>query len=395
MRITEVETILLSYSYPAEEKWRWNGGGIEGWNVAFIRIHTDQNVTGVGEVYFGAFVPEMIPPFVEDLKQHLIGEDPFRISYLWKKINHVSKFWNRHGFGKSVIAGIDLALYDLVGKATKLPVHQLLGGLCRSRVKAYGSGGCSESVDVLVQEVRRVRDAGFQGYKWRPIEAAQAAPIMSSLRNEVGPNFELMVDLVQGSSPNPWSHATVLRVAQELEPYRPSWLEEPYPIEDKRAYRELRGRVNYPVAGGEGISSLDEAQEFLQREAIDVLQPDVTIAGGITLCHMIGILAYAANVQIASHSWGAAGSLMGNLHFALTNPSSTYMEVCQMASPFRMPLLDRPLVVHDGFVEAPSGPGLGFTLTEDVINRYPYKKSGGHSFSWEESDHALKTIKTV
>lgn len=382
MKITEVETILLSYALPPAERWHWSGGGIEGWHVAFIRVHTDQGISGTGEVYFGAFVPEMVPPVVDDLKQHLIGEDPFQLGYLWKKINYVSKFWNRHGFGKSVIAGIDLALYDIVGKATKLPVYQLLGGLCHPKIRGYASGGCSESVDVMLGEIRRAKAAGLEGYKWRLIVANQAASIMSRLRAEVGPDFELIVDLVQGSSPTPWDHPTVLRVAQELEPFRPTWLEEPYPIEDKRAYRELRHKVSYNIAGGEGVSSLEEAHDFIYREAVDLLQPDATIAGGLTLCRMIGILAYANNVQVASHSWGAAGSLMANLHFALSNPSSTYMEVCHLRSPFREDLLNSPLAIEDGFIRPPMGPGLGFELTDDVINRFPYKKSSGHSFSW-------------
>jgi len=382
VRITEVETILLSYALPAAERWHWNGGGIEGWHVAFIRVHTDEGISGLGEVYFGAFVPEMVPPVVEDLKRHLIGEDPFRIGYLWKKINHISKFWNRHGFGKSVIAGIDLALYDIVGKATKLPVYQLLGGLCHPHIRAYASGGCSDSTDVMLGEISRAKVSGFEGYKWRLIVASQASTIMSRLREKVGPDFELFVDLVQGSSPTPWNHATVLRVAQELEPYHPTWLEEPYPIEDKRAYRELRKRVNYAIAGGEGVSSLEEAQDFIHREAVDILQPDVTIAGGLTLCRMIGILAYANNIQVASHSWGAAGSLLANLHFALSNPSSTYMEVCHLRSPFREDLLNSPLVIEGGFIRPPLGPGLGFELSDDVITKYPYTKSGGHSFSW-------------
>jgi galactonate dehydratase len=345
-------------------------------------VHTDEGISGTGEVYFGAFVPEMVPPVVEDLKRHLIGEDPFRIGYLWKKINHISKFWNRHGFGKSVIAGIDLALYDIVGKATKLPVYQLLGGLWHPQIRAYASGGCSDSVEVMLAEIGRAKVAGFEGYKWRLLVPSQAAPIMSRLREKVGPDFELFVDLVQGSSPTPWNHATVLRVAQELEPYHPTWLEEPYPIEDKRAYRELRGKVNYGIAGGEGVSSLEEAHDFIHREAVDILQPDATIAGGLTLCRMIGSLAYANNIQVASHSWGAAGSLMANLHFALSNPSSTYMEVCHLRSPFREDLLNSPLVIDNGFIQAPTAPGLGFELTDELITRFPYTKSSGHSFSW-------------
>lgn len=382
MRITEVETILLSYDLPPAEHWHWNGGGIEGWHVAFIRVHTDQGVTGVGEVYFGAFVPEMVPPVVDDLKQHLIGEDPFNIGYLWKKINYISKFWNRHGFGKSVIAGLDLALYDIVGRAAKLPVHQLLGGLWSTQIRAYASGGCSESIEVMRGEIDRARKLNIKGYKWRLINPAKATELMSQLRDYVGPDFELFVDLVQGSSPTPWNHAAVLRVARDLEPFRPTWLEEPYPIEDKRAYRNLRSRVNYSISGGEGVSSLEEAQDFINQEAVDILQPDATIAGGLTLCRMIGILSYASHIQVACHSWGAAGSLMANLHFALSNPSSTYMEVCHLRSPFREDLLTAPLVIKNGFIQAPTTHGLGFDLSDDLINRYPYSKSSGHTFTW-------------
>ena len=389
MRITEVETILLSCALPPAERWHWNGGGIEGWHAAFVRIHTDENTSGTGEVYFGAFVPEMVPPVVEDLRQHLIGEDPFRIGYLWKKINYVSKFWNRHGFGKSVIAGIDQALYDIVGKATRLPVYQLLGGLWRPQIRAYASGGCSDSVDVMLDEITRAEKAGMEGYKWRLIHPSQAGSIMSRLRERVGPNFDLLVDLVQGSSPNPWNHATVLRIAEELGPFRPFWLEEPHPIEDKQAYRRLRERVNFGIAGGEGVSSLEEAYDFIRSEAVDVLQPDVTIAGGLTLCRMIGMLAYANNVQVASHSWGGAGSLMSNLHFSLANPSSIYMEVCFLRSPFREDLLNAPLQIADGAIEPPVGPGLGFELSDDVINRFPYAKSAGHSFNWETRESEI------
>ncbi|MEW5977370.1 MAG: mandelate racemase/muconate lactonizing enzyme family protein [Acidobacteriota bacterium] len=383
MRIIEVETLLMSHVLPREQRWRWNGGSIEGWNAAFVRIQTDQKLHGLGEVYFGAFVPEMIPPVVEDLKKHLIGEDPFRIGYLWQKINSVSKFWNRHGFGKSVIAGIDIALHDLVGKATKVPVYQLLGGLCHPSMRTYASGGCSESAEVLVREIRQAQANGFGAYKWRLIDSSRAGSLMKQLREEVGPDFDIMVDIVQGSAPRPWSAATVLDVAAELAPHRPLWLEEPFAIEDKRAYRELRARVPYSIAGGEGVSSLEEAWEFLQERAVDVLQPDATIAGGLSLCKMIGVLAYSQHVQIASHSWGGAGSLMANLHFALSNPSSTFTEYCQLSSPFREDLLEEPLRLVNGCIQPPSAPGLGIRLSDDVLSRYAYRESVGHVFRWE------------
>ena len=253
-------------------------------------------------------MPQMIPPAVDDLGKLLIGEDATRIGYLWRKLNHVTRFWNRHGFGQSVIAAIDIALHDLVARALHIPVYLLLGGLCHPRMRTYASGGCSDSADVLLSELRRAREAGFTAFKWRLVDPSQAAPLMAALRAEAGPDFDLMVDLVLGSAPQPWSRATVLEVARAIEPFRPFFLEEPFPIDDKDSYRELRSRVNCAIAGGEGVSSIEEARAFLQGRAVDVLQPDATIAGGLTLCRTIAALALAEHVDVVMHSWGAAAS---------------------------------------------------------------------------------------
>ena len=384
MEITGIETILLGEDFPPEQIQRWNGGAIRGWTAAFVRVHARGGLSGLGEAYFGGFVPEMVPPAVDDLARLLIGEDATRIGYLWRKMSHVTRFWNRHGFGKSVIAAVDIALHDLVARALHVPVYQLLGGLCHPRMRTYASGGCSESVDVLVSELRRARDDGFTAFKWRLVEPFQAAPLMDRLRDEAGPDFDLMVDLVQGSAPQPWSRATVLNVARAIEPYRPFFLEEPFPIDDKDSYRELRARVNCSIAGGEGVSSIEEARAFLHGRAVDVLQPDATIAGGLTQCRTIAALALAEHVDIVMHSWGAAASQMANLHFSLANPSSTLVEYCRVPSAFRENLFTEPLRMVNGAIEPPRSHGLGIQLSDDVINRYSYRESPGHSFNWED-----------
>jgi D-galactarolactone cycloisomerase len=207
---------------------------------------------------------------------------------------------------------------------------------------------------------------------------------MAVLRAEAGPDFDLMVDLVQGSAPQPWSRATVLEVARAIEPFRPFFLEEPFPIDDKDSYRELRGRVNCAIAGGEGVSSIEEARAFLQGRAVDVLQPDATIAGGLTLCRTIAALALAEHVDVVMHSWGAAASQMANLHFSLANPSSVLVEYCRVPSAFRENLFIEPLRIINGAIEPPRAEGLGIALSDDVINRYLYRDSAGHSFNWEE-----------
>ena len=384
MEITGIETILLGDEFPPDQIQRWNGGAIRGWTAAFVRIHAKGGLWGLGEAYFGGFVPKMIPPAVDDLGKLLIGEDATRIGYLWRKLNHVTRFWNRHGFGKSVIAAIDIALHDLVARALHVPVYLLLGGLCHPRMRTYASGGCSDSADVLLSELREAREAGFTAFKWRLVDPSQAGPLMAALRAEAGPDFDLMVDLVQGSAPQPWSRATVIEVARTLEPFRPFFLEEPFPIDDKDSYRELRGRVNCAIAGGEGVSSIEEARAFLQGRAVDVLQPDATIAGGLTLCRTIAALALAEHVDVVMHSWGAAASQMANLHFSLANPSSVLVEYCRVPSAFRENLFTEPLRITNGAIEPPRADGLGIALTDDVINRYSYRDSAGHRFHWEE-----------
>ena len=155
MKITRVETILLQYELPPGDQWRWNRGSILGWSAAFIRVHTDERIDGIGECYFGNFVPEIIPPVVEDLARHLVGEDSFRIGYLLQKLNSLTRFWNRQGFRQSVIGAIDISLYDLVGKALRLPVYQLLGRLSNPEIPTYASAGCSDSLNTLRMESGR------------------------------------------------------------------------------------------------------------------------------------------------------------------------------------------------------------------------------------------------
>lgn len=384
MEITAVETILLGDEFPPDQVQRWNGGAIRGWTAAFVRVHAKGGLSGLGEVYFGGFVPQMVPSAIEDLSRLLIGEDAMRIGYLWRKMSHVTRFWNRHGFGKSVIAAIDIALYDLVARALHVPVYQLLGGLCHPRMRAYASGGCSQSLEVLLAELRNAREAGFTAFKWRLVDPRQAAPFMAALREEAGADFDVMVDLVQGSAPQPWSRATVLEVAHALQPFRPLFLEEPFPIDDKESYRELRSRVNCAIAGGEGVSSMEEARAFLQGRAVDVFQPDATIAGGLTLCRHFASLALAEHVDIIMHSWGAAASQMANLHFSLANPSSTLVEYCRVPSAFRESMFTEPLRMVNGAIEPPTAEGLGIELSDDVINRYSYRDSPGHLFNWDE-----------
>jgi L-alanine-DL-glutamate epimerase-like enolase superfamily enzyme len=383
VKVTDVKTILLSYPYPPELRLKWSGGEICSWDAALVQVYTDQGISGLGEICFGLFLGEPVAALVDHFKKQIIGEDPFQIERLWNKMYQSSIFWNRHGFGNSVIAGVDIALYDLVGKATRLPVYQLLGGLAKARLKTYGSGGTSDSVDYLKEEVTRISERGFDSYKFRVV-TPQFFPIqIKAIREIVGPEFNLMVDAVQGSSPNPFSFAAMARVAEIAEEHQAFWLEEPLRVENKEGYASLRRLTKVPIAGGEVVTEQSEFKDFFDREGLDYAQPDVTIAGGFTECKRIAALASCYNVPLAMHVWGTGVSLMANFHFGLATANCVMAEFCQVQNPLREGLLANPLRIHPGgYIEAPTLPGLGVQITDDFIARYPYQATGGHRMSY-------------
>lgn len=370
MKISDIQTIHLVYRYPDGRKWRWSGGYFDSWSSVLVQVITEDGLTGLGEVYQGSCVSAAVPAFVDYFKRWLVGEDPDQIEYLWQKVYNLSAFWNRHGFPIGVLGAIDIALYDLVGKAAGIPVHRLLGGAAHPQQRMYCSAGCTDSAEQLVSEVCEALSNGFKAYKWRVVDPNQAGSIMTRLREAAGQDFDLMVDAVQGSAPTPWEKPLVIALARAIEPWRPRWLEEPFRIEDPQSYAELRRFVSYPIAGGESVTSLPEVESFLAVGALDVLQPDLTVAGGFTLARRMAVLAEAQQIEIAMHCWGGAVSLMANLHFGFSQPACVFVEYPQYPNSLRDELLCEPLAVKDGYVTPSSQPGLGVRLTEEVVRKY-------------------------
>jgi len=370
MKITEVKSIHLVYRDPDGQKREWSGGHFDSWSSVLILVITDDGLTGLGEVYQGSCVSQAVPPFVDYFKQWLIGEDPLQIEYLWDKVYNLSAFWNRQGFPIGVLGAIDIALYDLAGKAAKIPTYQLLGGAAHPAMPVYYSAGCTASQEELLRELREAIALGFHAYKWRVVNPEEAGIIMQKMREVAGDEFEIMVDAVQGSSPTPWPKSQVYRVAKALEPFRPAWLEEPFRIENPEAYAELRRTVTYPIAGAESVTSLAEVGRFLAEGSLDIIQPDLTMAGGFTLVKRMAALAQAHHLNIAQHCWGGGVSLMSNLHFGFSQPACICVEHPMYKSPLRDELLGEPLKIMNGQVAPPALPGLGVELTDEVVQKY-------------------------
>ena len=330
MRITGITTHLLSANWAAIDK-QWEQTGSYK-SSALVRVETDAGITGLGEVIIGYFAPEAVPAMVDYYIPHLIGKDPLQVGWLWNRMYESSKWWGRSGAAVSVLSGIDIALWDIRGKAMGVPVHTLLGGLMHERMRAYASiGGIPAGHDNAIAAVRRWVDEGYRAVKLGQFDnerfgyddvegvyitrpgtadfARHSADRFIALREAFGPEVDFIIHNHMGSQawPLPMNLNEAARVLQALEPAALLFAEEPLPYEDIDGYAQLRQRTTTPIAGGEMLAGLHEFRAFLKQDALDIVQPDVSFCGGITTTWEVMKLASASFVRTALHMGGSFG----------------------------------------------------------------------------------------
>jgi galactonate dehydratase len=272
MRIVSVRPLVLGTA------WR---------NLTFVVVSTDEGIEGVGEVRMVNNTQALLGYLEEAIPNHVLGADPFAIEAL------VQRMWRgdyvRAGqIEMSGIAAVEIACWDIVGKALGQPVYRLLGGAVRDRVPAYANGWYTveRTPDEFHAAARRVVERGYRGLKLDPFgkgsgeltpaELRASLALVEAVRDAVGPDCELFVEMHGRFTPS-----TAIRVARELERFDPAWIEEPVPPENLRALAKVARRVNIPVATGERIHARHEFRELLELQAADILQPDPTMCGGI------------------------------------------------------------------------------------------------------------------
>jgi L-alanine-DL-glutamate epimerase-like enolase superfamily enzyme len=265
-------------------------------------------------------------------------------------------------------------LWDIAGKSLGVPVYQLLGGLAHEKLLIYASAGMDKPKEALIEELDEYKRRGFRAVKIRIGHTPDRDRDKVRLAREVlGDQIEVMVDAVQGHNPEPWTSAEAIVVARALEEFRPAWFEEPCGNTDYRGYRRVRQATTIPVAGGESSTTIHEFERFFERHALEVVQPDVTHAGGILECKKIAALAEADSVRLAPHSWGSGAVLAANYHFGFSTPNCWMLEYPTWGFPLRDELLLEPLVIEDGYLYPPTAPGLGIALRQETIDKYPYR----------------------
>ncbi len=371
MRITDVEAIVLRQ--PAVDERIADGSQDD----LVIRISTDEGITGIGEV---DSAPEAVRAIVHapgshaiagSLRELLLGEDPTQVERLWDKLYRGLIYVGRRGIALHALSGIDIALWDIKGKAEGKPVSELLGGRRRDRVRAYASMLMPETEEEVTERVRALRAQGFTAVKlgWGPlgrdpdrdVELARAAKAAMD-------GGEVLIDAGLGYVADA---KTAIRVARELERIGIFWLEEPFEPDEYEAYAELADAVDIRVAAGEQDTTRWGFRELLDRGHVDLVQPDVTRCGGITELLRIAELARERGAETVPHAWKSGIIKAASLHVNAVLPDALFQEYCVADTPIATKLTRERLPIDaEGYVAVPTGPGLGVELDEEVLARY-------------------------
>jgi D-galactarolactone cycloisomerase len=337
-----------------------------------VEVITDEGLIGIGSAMTSR---ALVEAGVSLLRPLLIGEradEPARVA---EKLRQHTFWQGRGGAVEHAISGIDIALWDLMGKICNQPVARLLGGIYRDRIKPYGSLLFDEP-DRLADKLRQATARGFKAIKlgWKPFgrrDSKTDERLIRVARETIGPDVELMVDA--GGSDAFWPHGYkwALRTAQMLAAYDVVWFEEALPPDDLAGFIELRRHSPVPITSGEVLTRRQSFWPFLQNHAVDIIQPDCTKCGGLSEAWRIGWMAYEHNIQLVPHGWNTAIGLAADLHLTAALPIAKYVEFLT-PSPYVDELITQPLRPDsDGFLHVPiDKKGLGIELNRDAMRRY-------------------------
>lgn len=388
MRIVDVSTIKLRYTVPTPMADAIHF--MPERNVLLVRIATDDGLVGTGEsAAYGGSLESMERVILDDLRPSLLGEDPFAVSRLWQRMVARGHQRGPTGMLMQAISGVDIALWDLIGQATRTPLYRLFGAY-REELEAYASAGFyagNKSRHDLAEEVRGYAERGFRGVKikvgrnpevllnplpdtWAPEYATASLEEdierVRAVRAALGPAVRLALD-----ANNAWTPATAIQFTRAVSDQRIAWLEEPVWTEDVRGSAHVAQVLHVPVSGYETTTGLAGFRDLIAQRAVDIVQPDVIWTGGFTVCRKVAALAEANRLPVIPHVFSSAVALVANMHLIASLPNASLLEFDQNPNPLRSELLETPVELQpDGFVRLPERPGLGITLDDAVIERY-------------------------
>ncbi len=352
-------------------------------NLTFLKLTTDQGLAGVSEVRLSNRTNALLGYLEECKNRYVLGSDPFRVE-------HIVQRMFRDDYGRvgeicaSAISLVEVACWDIVGKAANLPVYVLLGGAVRDKIKAYANAWyqVARTPDEFARAAKAAVAKGYRALKFDPFgagyyemerkERLHCVGLVEAVRAAVGPDVELLIEMHGRFSP-----ATAIRIARDLEPFEPSWVEEPVPPDNLKALAKAARDIRIPVATGERLHHKQEFRELFELQACDVIQPDVTECCGLLEVKKIAAMADTYYMTVAPHNVGGPVSTATALHLAATLGNFKIQEhFNDFTEPHTRDCATGCPKVADGYFDLPKGPGLGVTLNDDVIKAHP--PTAGH-----------------
>ena len=367
MKITGIKTYVIKKPL-GKQQMASSQGWRESRQVMIVTISTNEGISGVGESFGAAGVSASV---INDYAAPLIiGRDPFDTSAIWADVYGRSTLKPQWGAFVQALSGIDIALWDIKGKALGVPVYQLLGGAFRHRAHAYATGlyrpKVEDPVSALVREAVGYKQQGFFAMK---LKIGFAAPdediaIISAIREAIGYEVKLMVD-----ANSAYDAATAIRMARKMEPYDINWFEEPVHPQDVEGSLEVKYNSSIPISGGECLGTRYDFLPVITSRAVDIVQPDICIVGGFTEIQRIIAMANAHHLQCFPHVWGTNIAIAAALqvYAALPNvtgkinPPEPFFEFDRSPNPLREMTTIEQFELKDSYIDIPHTPGLGIT----------------------------------
>ena len=373
MRIAEVRTHVLEA--PLSEPFAWSFNSTAARSTCLVEIICEDGTIGWGECFGPAGLNAAV---VAAFRPHLIGADPLASDRLWLHLYNHFRDQGQRGLTVTALSGVDVALWDIKGKHFEAPIHVLMGGPVRTEVAAYATGtyrrGTADPLGYIVEEVKGYVREGFSAVKLKiGFGVAEDAALVRACREAVGPRVGLMLDANHG-----YDVVEAIALGRKVADCDIGWFEEPVVPEDLESYVEVRRGQPIPVAGGETWFTRWNFREVFNARAVDIAQPDICAAGGLSETKKIADMASAFGVRCVPHVWGTGVGLATALQLLAVlphnpprhTPLEPVLEFDRSEHPFRQAVLSAPIEHEGGIVRVPKGPGLGIAVDRTALERF-------------------------
>ncbi len=347
-------------------------------NWVFVKVYTDEGISGVGEGTL-EYKEKAFLGAVEHIKEAIVGLDPHNIERITHDVYRDS-YWRCGPVLMSALSAVEMALWDIKGKALGVPVYQLLGGKANDKVRIYVNGwfAGAKTPEEFGEKAKIAVQRGVTAMKWDPFgksyleisnaDLDTALRCVDAVRQAVGPKVDLLIE-----GHGRFNVPTGIKIAKELEQFKPMWFEEPTPPDSLEALKAVRDKSPVPISAGERLYNLKQYRDLFEMRAADYIQPDISHAGGIMELKKIAAVADTYYIPFAPHNPSGPVANAATLQLAACTPNFSILEIMYSDVPWRADVTDEALTYKDGYIDISDKPGLGIEIDEEACLAHPYK----------------------